>query len=76
MATLKEYLIDMWVSTKKGYDKTYWIFVIIASAAVVTQVFGISGMLASVVVFAFFYYIGKLHDHLIPQQPQEQEIKA
>ncbi len=49
-----------YVTTKKGYDATYWVFVIIAGAGIITKLFGIAGAGASVLAFLFFYLFGKL----------------
>lgn len=46
--------------TKKGYDDYYWIFVIIASASIVTKLFGLTGAGASIVAFLAFYVLGRL----------------
>jgi hypothetical protein len=48
------------VVTKKGYDDTNWIFVIIAGAGIITKLFGIGGLAAAVVAFLLFYIFGKL----------------
>jgi hypothetical protein len=47
-------------TTKKGYDATYWIFVIIAGASIVTKLFGIGGAAASIVAFGCFYFFGRI----------------
>ncbi len=54
---LRQFLI----TAKHGYDSTYWIFVLIASAAVLNQLFGIAGAGAVVIVFVFFYWMGRIH---------------
>lgn len=47
-------------TTKKGYDETYWIFVIIFGAGIVTALFGIAGTAAVLVIFIFFYFMGRI----------------
>ena len=47
-------------TTKKGYDDTYWIIVIIAGAGIITKLFGIGGAAASIVAFLFFYFFGRI----------------
>lgn len=49
------------VTAKRGYDSTYWIFVLIGSAAVLNQLFGIAGAGAVLIVFLFFYWMGRIH---------------
>lgn len=46
--------------TKKGYDDTNWIFVIIAGAGVITKLFGVSGLAASIIAFFLFYIFGRM----------------
>ena len=57
----KYYISDFLRTTKRGYDATYWIFVLIGSAAVLNQLFGIAGAGAVIIVFLFFYYAGRIH---------------
>lgn len=49
-----------YVTTKKGYDETYWIFVIIFGASVVTKLFGVTGLGASIIAFVCFYLLGRM----------------
>lgn len=54
-------IIDNFISTaKKGYDSTYWIFVVIASGAIFTKFFGIGGTAATIITFVFFYLFGRI----------------
>lgn len=68
MTDMRERLWNFWTMTKYGYDKTYWVFVVAASAAVLTQLFGIGGAVAVVFVFAFFYYVGRLHKRAVSRR--------
>lgn len=49
------------MTAKYGYDTTYWIFVLVGSAAVLTQIFGMAGATAVIAIFIFFYCIGRLN---------------
>ncbi len=60
MADLREKIDNFFTVAKKGYDSTYWIFVIVASAAVITKLFGVSGIVASVLAFFCFYIFGRI----------------
>ncbi|MDE1825840.1 MAG: hypothetical protein KGH61_04765 [Candidatus Micrarchaeota archaeon] len=57
---LRGALHHFFATTKRGYDQTYWIFMIIAGASIVTKLFGIGGAGDSVIVFALFYIVGRL----------------
>lgn len=46
--------------TKKGYDDTNWIFMIIAGAGIITKLFGIGGAVAAIIAFALFYLFGRM----------------
>jgi hypothetical protein len=48
------------VTTKKGYDETNWIIVIIVGAGIITNLFGIGGAAAAIVAFFYFYFCGRL----------------
>jgi hypothetical protein len=48
------------VVTKKGYDDTNWIFVIIAGAGVITKLFGVGGLAAAIIAFLLFYIFGRM----------------
>ncbi len=65
MGDLRDKLWHFWMTAKYGYDTTYWIFVVLGSAAVLTQVFGIAGTTAVIVVFLFFYYVGTVNKRAV-----------
>jgi hypothetical protein len=52
-------LDHFFITTKKGYDEYYWIFVIVAGAGVITKIFGVAGFGASVLAFLLFYMLGR-----------------
>jgi hypothetical protein len=49
-----------YMTTKKGYDDYYWIFVIVAGPGIVTKLFGIDGAAAAIIAFICFYILGRL----------------
>ncbi|MGD0729378.1 MAG: hypothetical protein ABR981_04855 [Candidatus Micrarchaeaceae archaeon] len=57
---LRNALDTFFITTKKGYDSYYWIFVIIAGAGIITKLFGIAGAGASIVGFLTFYILGRI----------------
>jgi hypothetical protein len=57
---IRRVLDHFFATTKKGYDDTYWIFVIIAGAGIITKLFGIDGAAASILAFVFFYLFGRM----------------
>ena len=57
---VQKVLNHFFLTTKKGYDDTYWIFVIIAGAGIVTKLFGIGGLAAAIIAFIFFYLFGRM----------------
>jgi hypothetical protein len=44
-----------------GYDKVSWMFVVVGSAALLTQAFGVTGLTSVIIAFIAFYVIGILH---------------
>ena len=55
---IRKVLDHFFMVTKKGYDDTNWIFVIIAGAGIITKLFGVSGLAASIIAFMLFYIFG------------------
>jgi fatty acid desaturase len=72
LMSFKDSLRRFMVLTKRGYDSTYWIFVLIGAAAVLTKLFGMAGIAAVVVVFLFFYLAGRMHLRLEPTLTEEE----
>ncbi len=65
-------------TTKKGFDETYWIFAIIAGAGIVTKLFGVGGLVASILAFASFYLFGRLtvrREIRIAKETEEEKKK-
>lgn len=54
-------ILRFFSTAKHGYDQTYWIFVLLGSGALLNQAFGIAGPISVVVVFFFFYWMGRIH---------------
>ncbi len=58
-------------TAKQGYDATYWIFVLIGAAAILQNQFGIAGSVSVIVIFFFFYWMGRIHFKLQERDSRE-----
>ena len=71
----RKHLDHFFVTTKKGYDDTNWIFVIIAGAGVITKLFGVGGATASIIAFLLFYLFGRLSINREKRRAKERELE-
>lgn len=58
--SIRDKIDHFFETAKRGYDDTYWIFMVIAAGAVITKLFGIGGFAAVVLAFVGMYILGLL----------------
>jgi membrane associated rhomboid family serine protease len=61
------------ITTRRRYDETSWVFYVIGGASLITAFFGIVGAGAAIVAFLFFYFYGRVSNR---REKRKTERKA
>jgi hypothetical protein len=67
---IKDRAIQVWATTKHGYDESYWIFFTLGGGAVLSSYFGWAGAFGAGLTLACFYVIGRVHSEVVKPNPQ------